>query len=282
VSRAAGCVSMVSPLRVRCSEADTRATRRRLLGCPEEPQPSHPRGGARGRAGIVPRRRRPVIDVREAIEEIQVRTGDQAYWHALEMGLGTLTARTLRSTLRLKIRGEDLSERERVAKGLAEIFSAQAATVDNLARREAALRGPRPREAALQELETHSHWVDFSDPANEARRAMGCVKRGIERGAKVVALLPSPDLEAYRRQPVEPECGEDLDSGRVSLESVDDRLEMLKTAGVLAVLLLSIQGLIQVARGQGYPEVWLVGKIASSLFASAPQYPALTLRLAAT
>ena len=64
-----------------------------------------------------------MIDVREAIEEIQVRTGDQAYWHALEMVLGTLTARTLRSTLRLKIRGEDLSERERVAKGLAEIFS---------------------------------------------------------------------------------------------------------------------------------------------------------------
>ncbi len=203
-----------------------------------------------------------MIDVREAIEEVRQRTGDQAYWHALEMVLGTLTARTLRSTLRLKIRGEDLSERERVAKGLAEIFSAQAATVDNLARREAALRGPRPREAALQELETHSHWVDFSDPANEARRAMGFVKRGIERGAKVVALLPSPDIEAYRRELVESECGEDLDSGRVSLESVDDRLEMLKTAGVLAVLLLSIQGLIQVARGQGYPEVWLVGKIA--------------------
>ncbi len=77
-----------------------------------------------------------MIDVREAIEEIQVRTGDQAYWHALEMVLGTLTARTLRSTLRLKIRGEDLSERERVAKGLAEIFSAQAATVENVARRE--------------------------------------------------------------------------------------------------------------------------------------------------
>src|SRR5207253_8026327 len=92
--------------------------------------------------------------------------GDQAYWHALEMVLGTLTARTLRSTLRLKIRGEDLSERERVAKGLAEIFSAQAATVENLARRESALRGPRPREAALQELEMHSHWVDFSDAAN--------------------------------------------------------------------------------------------------------------------
>src|SRR5438046_2999188 len=185
MSRAEGCVSMVSPLRVRCPEADPRATRRRLLGCPAEPQPSHPLGG------------------------------------------------------------------------------------------------PRPREAALQELETHSHWVDFSDPANEARRAMGFVKRGIERGAKVIALLPSPDIEAYRRELVESECGEDLDSGRVSLESVDDRLEMLKTAGVLAVLLLSIQGLIQVARGQGYPEVWLVGKIASSLFASAPQYPALTLRIEA-
>src|SRR5437764_15043891 len=126
MSRAEGCVSMVSPLRVRCPEADPRATRRRLLGCPAEPQPSHPRGGTRGRAGIIPGRRRLVIDVREAIEEVRLRTGDQAYWHALEMVLGTLTARTLRSTLRLKIRGEDLSERERVAKGLAEILYTKA------------------------------------------------------------------------------------------------------------------------------------------------------------
>src|SRR5207247_8079613 len=98
---------------------------------------------------------------------------------------------------------------------------------------------------------------------------MGFVKRGIERGAKVVALLPSPDIEAYRRELVESECVEDLDSGRVSLESVDDRLEMLKTAGVLAVLRLWIHGLIHVARGMGYPEVWLVGTIAASLLRSA-------------
>src|SRR5438094_10658253 len=99
MSRAEGCVSMVSPLRVRCSEADPRATRRRLLGCPAEQQPSHPRGGTRGRAGIIHRRRRLVLDVREAIEEVRLRTGDQAYWHALEMVLGTLTPRTLRCTL---------------------------------------------------------------------------------------------------------------------------------------------------------------------------------------
>src|SRR5438046_9994028 len=104
MSRAEGCVSMVSPLRVRCPEAHPRATRRRLLGCPAEPQPSHPRGGTRGRAGIIPGRRRLVIDVREAIEEVRLLTGDPAYWLAVEMVLGTLTGRPLRSTTRLNTR----------------------------------------------------------------------------------------------------------------------------------------------------------------------------------
>jgi hypothetical protein len=48
---------------------------------------------------------------------------------------------------------------------------------------------------------------------------------------------------------------------------------------VLAVLLLAIQGMIQVARGQGYSEVWFISKIASSLLASSPQYQALALRV---
>src|SRR5436309_13889561 len=102
MSRAEGCVSMVSPLRVRCPEADPRATRRRLLGCLAEPQPSHPRGGTRGRAGTIPGRRRLVIDVREAVEEVRQRTGDQAFCDVLEVVLGTLTGRTLRSTVRLE------------------------------------------------------------------------------------------------------------------------------------------------------------------------------------
>src|SRR5437763_14593641 len=100
----------------------------------------------------------------------------------------------------------------------------------------------------------HSHWVDFSDAANETRRAMGFVKRGIERGAKVVALLPSPNIEAYRREVAGSGCGEDLASGRRSLESEDHPLELMKTAGVLALLLLSHQGNLQVARGPGHPE----------------------------
>jgi len=37
--------------------------------------------------------------------------------------------------------------------------------------------------------------------------------------------------------------------------------------------------MIQVARGQGYSEVWFISKIASSLLASSPQYQALALRV---
>jgi hypothetical protein len=220
-----------------------------------------------------------MIDVREAIDEIQERSVDEAYWRALEKVLGTLTARTLRGTLRVKIQGEGISERDRVAQGLTQLFSSQARAVEELARREGSQIASRPCDEALQELGVHGHWVDFSDAAVEARRAMGFVKRGLARGAKVIALLPSVDLDLYRDEAVRSGYREDMDDGRLSLFNADEHLDVLKTAGVLAVLLLAVQGMIQVARGQGYSEVWFISKIASSLLASSPQYQALALRV---
>ena len=131
-----------------------------------------------------------MIDVRETIDEIEARSVDEAYWRALERVLGTLTARTLRGTLRVKIQGEGISERDRVARGLTELFSYQARTVEELARKETSEKAPRPRDDTMQELGVHGHWVDFSDAASEARRAMAFVRRGLIRGAKVIALLP--------------------------------------------------------------------------------------------
>ncbi|TLZ68871.1 MAG: hypothetical protein E6K12_00010 [Methanobacteriota archaeon] len=220
-----------------------------------------------------------MIDVRETIDEIEARSVDEAYWRALERVLGTLTARTLRGTLRVKIQGEGISERDRVARGLTELFSYQARTVEELARKETSEKAPRPRDDTMQELGVHGHWVDFSDAASEARRAMAFVRRGLIRGAKVIALLPSLDLDRYREEAVRAGHQEDIDSGRLSLFNADEHLDVLRTAGVLAVLLLAIQGMIQVARGQGYSEVWFISKIASSLLASSPQYQALALRV---
>ena len=220
-----------------------------------------------------------MIDVREAIDEIQAQSVDEAYWRALERVLGTLTARTLRGTFRAKIQGEGISERERVAQGLAELFASQARTVEELARKESSRNASGPRDNKMEELGVHGHWVDFSDAASEARRAMAFVKRGLARGAKVVALLPSSDMDLYREEAVRSGHEEDIDHGRLSLFNADEHLDVLKTAGVLAVLLLAIQGIIQVARGQGYPEVWFIGKIASSLLASTPPYQAIALRM---
>src|SRR5438874_838702 len=146
-------------------------------------------------------------------------------------------------------------------------------------RKQSSRNASGPRENTMEELGVHGHWVDFSDAASEARRAMAFVKRGLARGAKVVALLPSSDMEVYREEAVLSGHEEDIEHGRLSLFNADEHLNVLKTAGVLAVLLLAIQGMIQVARGQGYSEVWFIGKIASSLLASSPPYQALALRV---
>src|SRR5436309_9926013 len=104
--RTSGSAPVVAPLRVRRPQAGPRAACGRILGGPPESQPSDPCGRLRRGARIVPERGPRMIDVRGAIEEIQARTGDEAYWRALEKVLGTLTARALRGTLRVKIQGE--------------------------------------------------------------------------------------------------------------------------------------------------------------------------------
>src|SRR5437879_6731744 len=215
-----------------------------------------------------------MIDVREALDAIQAPSVDDAYCRGLERVLGTLTARSRRGTFRAKTKGEGVSERERVARGLTEVFASQARTVEERALKESSRNASGPRDNKMEELGVHGHWVDFSDAASEAHRAMAFVKRGLARGAKVIALLPSSDMDVYREAAVRSGHEEDIDRGRLFLFDADEHLDVLKTAGVLAVLLLAIQGIIQVARCQGYPEVWFIGKIASSVLACTRPYQA--------
>src|SRR2546430_11251923 len=108
-----------------------------------------------------------MIHVREALDEIQARSADEAYWRALEMVLGTLTARTLRGTFREKIQGEGISERERVAHGLTELFASQARTFEELARTASSRNASGPQDTTMEELGYHGLWVAFSDASPE-------------------------------------------------------------------------------------------------------------------
>src|SRR5712664_2825324 len=139
-----------------------------------------------------------MIDMRTAIEEVRVQAEEAAYWRAMEKILGTLTARTLRGTLRIKIRGEGLTERQRVSRGLTELFASQATTVEELARQDSEVKAPQSRSEAIENLTVPTHWVDFSGPTGEVRRAIPFIRNGLARGAKVVAMLPSQDVDKYR------------------------------------------------------------------------------------
>src|SRR5256886_14668736 len=101
------------------------------------------------------------------------------------------------------------------ARSLAEVYESEARLVGDLVRPETRMRGPRPRIEAIQDLGPRDHWVDFASPADEPGRAMAFVNQGLARGAKVVALLPSEDVEAYRERAALEDHSKDLaDAGR--------------------------------------------------------------------
>src|SRR5437773_7612824 len=79
VPRASRSPPLVPALRLRRPQAEPRASRGRILGRPPESQPSDSRGRARGGSGTVPDRGARMIDVREALDEIQARSADEAY-----------------------------------------------------------------------------------------------------------------------------------------------------------------------------------------------------------
>src|SRR5207249_10844609 len=78
VPRAPRSPPLVPALRLRRPQAEPRASRGRILGRPPESQPSDSRGRTRGGSGTVPDRGARLIDVREALDEIQARPADEA------------------------------------------------------------------------------------------------------------------------------------------------------------------------------------------------------------
>jgi hypothetical protein len=218
-----------------------------------------------------------MIDVRPTIDAVRLRAEEDAYWHALEKALGLMTARTLRGTLRNV--GQGLTERDRVAQGLSDVYASEAKVVEDLALQETKVTGPQPRSAALADLAIHEHWVDFSEEGSEAARSIPFVERGLERGAKVVALLPSEDLEEYEQEAARAGHATDMSEGWFTFFPIDRHLGALRTAGALAALVLAIQGLIQAARAENYAEVWFISKIASAMLRSTPQFAGFAMRL---
>jgi hypothetical protein len=222
-----------------------------------------------------------MIDVRAAIDEVKLQAEDEAYWSALEKILGNVTAKTLRRTLGAKTRGDTSTERERVSRRLSELLAGPSRFVEGVAKTEASVRGPRPREDALQALGVHEHWIDFAGPSEQAGRTIPFVERGLARGAKVVALLPSERADDYGQELARSGREDDLKAGRLAILAADHHTDILRTTGVLAVVLLAIQGFIQAARGQGYQEIWFVSKIAPSVLSPATASLDVILRLEA-
>src|SRR5712691_2591068 len=172
------------------------------------------------------RRKMKMFDVRPTMDAVRLRAEEDAYWHALEKALGTVTARMLRSSLRNV--GQGRTERDRVAKGLSDIYAAEARAVEELARKETSIAGPQPRPQALTDLAAHEHWIDFSEEPSEAERATPFVERGLKRGAQVVAFLPSQEVEAYEQEAVRSGHAEDVRQGRLTLLPIDGHLEALR------------------------------------------------------
>ncbi|TLZ95669.1 MAG: hypothetical protein E6J95_01790 [Methanobacteriota archaeon] len=132
------------------------------------------------------------------------------------------------------------------------------------------MRGPRPRIEAIQDLGPRDHWVDFASPADEPGRAMAFVNQGLARGAKVVALLPSEDVEAYRERAALEGHSKDLADGGLALFSIDAQMDTLRSAGAAAVFILAVQGILHGLGAEDAPEMWVISKVTSGLLTRPP------------
>ena len=143
------------------------------------------------------------------------------------------------------------------------------------------MRGPRPRIEAIQDLGPRDHWVDFASPADEPSRAMAFVNQGLARGAKVVALLPSEDVEAYRERAALEGHSKDLADGGLALFSIDAQMDTLRSAGAAAVFILAVQGILHGLGAEDAPEMWVISKVTSGLLTRPPPRMDLALRVEA-
>ena len=167
------------------------------------------------------------------------------------------------------------------ARSLAEVYESEARLVGDLVRPETRMRGPRPRIEAIQDLGPRDHWIDFASPADEPGRAMAFVNQGLARGAKVVALLPSEDVEAYRERAALEGHSKDLADGGLALFSIDAQMDTLRSAGAAAVFILAVQGILHGLGAEDAPEMWVISKVTSGLLTRPPPRMDLALRVEA-
>ena len=167
------------------------------------------------------------------------------------------------------------------ARSLAEVYESEARLVGDLVRPETRLRGPRPRIEAIQDLGPRDHWVDFASPVDEPARAMAFVSQGLARGAKIVALLPSEDVERYRERAALEGHSKDLAEGGLALFSIDAQMDTLRSSGAAAVFILAVQGILHGLGAEDAPETWVISKVTSGLLTRSPPRMDLALRVEA-
>ena len=165
------------------------------------------------------------------------------------------------------------------AKSLSDVYESEARRVSDLARAETRPRGPRPRRDAIEDLGLADHWIDFADPADETARALSFANRGLARGAKVVALLPAGDIDAYRARARQQGHSKALDEGRFSFFPMDAQMETLRSAGAAAVFILAVQGILRGIGAAEASETWIISKVASALLTSPPARFDMALRV---
>src|SRR5207249_6348143 len=167
------------------------------------------------------------------------------------------------------------------ARSLAEVYESEARLVGDLVRPETRMRGPRPRIEAIQDLGRRDHWVAFASPVDEPARAMAFVSQGLARGAKIVALLPSEDVERYRERAALEGHSKDLAEGGLALFSIDAQMDTLRSSGAAAVFILAVQGILHGLGAEDAPETWVISKVTSGLLTRSPARMDLALRVEA-
>src|SRR5207247_8797275 len=110
---------------------------------------------------------------------------------------------------------------------------------------------------------------------------MAFVSQGLARGAKIVALLPSEDVERYRERAALEGHSKDLAEGGLALCPIDAQMDTLRSSGAAAVFILAVQGILHGLGAEDAPETWVISKVTSGLLTRSPPRMDLALRVEA-
>lgn len=199
------------------------------------------------------------------VEKLRERTGEESYWRALEQFFG-LDPSTLRLMALQRYADSNLSEKERVEKGLEVLIGKQSDSVNILARNVVPVGEATSWRQVAENIGVLDHALHLCTPEEETTGMLEFLSRRARTVGKIFCLWHGERASVMKNTLVKLGYGKMLETGKIVILPFEKTRDTMIREGHVGTATRKFEQLFDEAQEAEYPEFSLGGSLGGSLF----------------